>query len=118
MVTIPNGLFLNKAVSNANSGRLAEQVVVEFALPGNINVGEIKALMKQAALCSPYVFRKKPVTVLVEDRFDYKPLTVFKVKAYVMDVRFERLMASDITERIKEELGLLKKTAGSEPQTM
>lgn len=118
MVTIPNGLFLNKAVSNANSGRLAEQVVVEFALPGNINVGEIKALMKQAALCSPYVFRKKTVTVLVEDRFDYKPLTVFKVKAYVMDVRFERLMASDITERIKEELGLLKKTADSEAQTI
>jgi hypothetical protein len=54
----------------------------------------------------------------VEDRFDYKPLTVFKVKAYVMDVRFERLMASDITERIKEELGLLKKTADSEAQTI
>lgn len=36
------------------------------------------------------------------DRFDYGFLSVFKVKAYVVDVRFERLMASDITERIKE----------------
>jgi len=103
-VTLPNGMFLNKAVSNANFGELAEQVVVEFALPGHLNVREIKALMKEAALCSPYVYRKNPVNVLVEDRFDYRSLTIFRVKAYVMDVRFERLMASDITERIKEEI--------------
>ncbi len=105
-VTIPNGMFLHKAVINANSGELAEQVVVEFSLPGNMNVREIKALMKEAAFCSPYVYRKKPVNVLAEDRFDFRSLTIFKVKAYVMDVRFERLMAGDITERIKEELGL------------
>jgi hypothetical protein len=42
----------------------------------------------------------------VEDRFDYRSLTFFKVKSYVMDVRFERLMASDIAERIKEEIDL------------
>ena len=42
-VTISNGMFLNKAVSNANSGELAEQVVVEFSLPGHVNVREIKS---------------------------------------------------------------------------
>lgn len=40
--------------------------------------------------------------VLVEDRYEYGFLTMFKVKAYAMDVRFEPFMASDITERIKE----------------
>jgi len=48
----------------------------------------------------------------VEDRFDHGFLSVFKVKAYVMDARFERLIASDITERIKEEItarGILPK---------
>lgn len=105
IVTIPNGMFLTKTVTNSNSGELTEQVVVEFCLPGHVNVSDMKNLMKEAALCSPYVYRKKPVTVLVEDRYDYGFLTMFKVKAYVMDIRFERLMASDITERIKEEIG-------------
>lgn len=101
-ITLPNGLFLNKAVMNSNSGALFEQVVVEFFLPGSVPVAEVKALMQEAALCSPFVYRKNPVVVLVEDRFDHGFLSVFKIKAYVVDVRFERLMASDITERIKE----------------
>jgi len=101
-ITLPNGFFLNKAVSNSNSGALVEQVVVEFSLPGNVPVRDVKELMHEAALCSPYVYRKNPVDVLVEDHFDHGFLTLFKIKAYVMDVRFERLMASDITERVKE----------------
>jgi len=104
IVTIPNGIFLSKIVSNSNSGELTEQVVVEFRLPAHVNANDIKNLMKEAALCSPYVCRKKPVTVLVEDRYHYAFLTMFKIKAYVIDVRLERLMASDITERIKEEI--------------
>lgn len=104
IITFPNGFLLNKAVINSNSGALVEQVVVEFFLPGNVNIREVKELMLEAALCSPYVYRKNPVVVLVEDCFDHGFLTSFKVKAYVMDVRFERLIASDITERIKEEI--------------
>jgi len=103
-VTLPNGMFLNNAVANANSGALIEQITATFFLPGDVDVREVKALIWEAALCSPYVYRKKPVNVLVEDRFDYRFLSVFKVKAHVVDVRFERLAASDITERVKEEL--------------
>lgn len=113
-ITLPNGMFLSKAVSNTNSGALVEQVVVEFSLPGNVSVRDVKELMHEAALCSPYVYRKNPVDVLVEDRFDHGFLNVFKVKAYVVDVRFERLMATDITERIKEDImtrGILPKEA-------
>lgn len=101
-ITFPNGMLLSRAVINSNFGSLYEQVVIEVVLPGNVPVSGIRALMQEAALCSPYVYRKKPVVVLVEDRFDHGFLSVFKIKAYVLDVRFERLMASDITERIKE----------------
>ena len=104
IVSIPNGLFLNTPVTNINSGELTEQVVVEFILPGRIDVGAVKELMEEAALCSPYVYRKKPVVVLVEDHFNWGCQSLFKVKLYVMDVRFERLIASDITERVKEGL--------------
>jgi len=113
-ITLPNGMFINKAVTNTNTGALVEQVVVEFSLPGSVNVRDVKELMHEAALCSPYVYRKNPVDVLVEDRFDHGFLSVFKVKAYVMNVRFERLIATDITERIKEDIigrGILPKEA-------
>ncbi len=113
-VTLPNGAFLNKAVTNTNSGALTEQVVVELFLPADVNIREVKDLMHEAASCSPYVYRKKPVSVLVEDRFDHGFLSVFKIKVYVMDVRFERLIATDITERIKEEIvarGILPKNS-------
>jgi small-conductance mechanosensitive channel len=68
IITLPNGIFLNTAVSNSNSGELVEQVFVEFTLPGNVAVRDIKELMLEAAMCSPYVYRIKPVVVLVEDR--------------------------------------------------
>ena len=50
----------------------------------------------------------------MEDEFERAFLTVFTIQAYTIDVRFERLMASDLTERVKEEInkrGLL----GREP---
>lgn len=103
-VTIPNNLFFDRPVVNANYGAIVEQVVVKFSLPAGVNVREVKDLMHEAALCSPYVYRKNPVQVLVKDEYDRGFLTVFAVKAYVMDVRFEQLMASDITERVKEGL--------------
>lgn len=112
-VTIPNSLVLSSAVSNSNSGALHEMVVVEFDLPGTVDVQEVKELAWEAAASSPFVYLKKPVTVIVEDRFERTFLTRFKVKAYVLDVRLERLFASDILERIKKEIlaqGLLNES--------
>lgn len=104
VVTIPNGEFFKQPVSNANTGQLTEMVVVEFDLPATIDVQKVKHLAREAAESSPYTYLKKPVSVLVEDRFERTFLSRFKVKAYVLDVRFERLMASDIMERIKKEI--------------
>jgi small-conductance mechanosensitive channel len=103
-VTLPNSLVLGEAVSNSNSGALDEMVVVEFHLPANTDVQMVKELAREAAACSPYVYLKKPIAVLVDDRFDRTFLTRLKIKAYVLDIRLERLLASDITERLKSEL--------------
>ena len=106
-ITIPNNMLLDRAVVNANSGSIVEQVVVEFFLPSGADIRQARELMLEAALCSPYVYRKNPVQVMVKDAYDRGFFTVFKVKAYVMDVRFEQMMASDITERVKEGLSAL-----------
>lgn len=104
VVTFPNALVQTQAVSNANAGQLNEMVVVRFHLPAEVAVGPIKELAWEAAACSPYVHLGKPIAVLVEDRFEYRFLTRFTIKAYVHEIRLERVLASDILERVKQVL--------------
>ncbi len=117
VVTFPNALVQTQAVSNANAGQLNEMVVVRFHLPAEVPVGPVKELAWEAAACSPYVHLGKPISVLIEDRFEYRFLTLFTIKAYVHEIRLERVLASDILERVK--LALLEQglpvPAGSQP---
>lgn len=99
-VVLPNSLVLGQAVSNSNSGALDEMVVVEYHLPAHIDAGEARGLARAAAIASPYTFLLKPVTVVVEDCFDRTFLLRIKVKFYVVDIRLERLAASDVSERL------------------
>ncbi|MBR9910777.1 MAG: mechanosensitive ion channel [Gammaproteobacteria bacterium] len=98
-IMVPNSVVLENAVSNANSGELSEMVVVKIDLPRSVPVQEVQSLARQAAIASPYTFLKKPISVTVELRHDYDYLLRLIVKAYVIDIRFERLHASDITGR-------------------
>ncbi len=104
LVTLPNALVFNQAISNSNAGVLDEMVVVEFNLPASADPLALRNLAYETAVASPYVYLRKPVTIAVEDHYAMAHLTNIKVKAYVMDVRFERLMATDITLRFKSEL--------------
>ena len=104
LVTIPNSSVTSQLVSNSNSGALDEMVVVSFTVPASLAVEDVKRLAWEAAACSPYAFLKKPITVLVEDQFNRTFLTRVTIKAYVLDVRLERVFASDILERVKTTL--------------
>ena len=79
--------------------------VLRVLLGGPLRSWKVKELALEAARCSPYSYLKKPVIVLVQPRFDYRPMLRFTIKAYVLDVRLERRLASDITERLYEALG-------------
>ena len=104
VVVIPNAEVFKQPVSNANTGELTEMVVVDFVLPATVDVQQVKQVGWDAAVCSPYTYLKKPISVIVEDHFDYTFLTRFKIKAYVLDIRFERIHASDMIERVKKSL--------------
>ncbi len=103
-VMVPNAEILKQAVVNSNSGELHELVVVTLDLPATVPVQAVRELAADAARRCPYTYLKLPINVLVEPRYDHRFLLRFKVKAYVTDVRLERLMASDIAERTFEEL--------------
>lgn len=104
LITVPNGDILKMPISNANSGELNELVPVNLHLPVSIPIAQLKSIALNATKCSPYVYLKKPVTATVFPVFDKDFYYNLTVKAYVLDVRFERAMATDISERIIEAL--------------
>ena len=112
IVSFPNGLVWTQAVANSNSGNLDEMVVTTIYLPAYIDTQLVKNIAWEAAASCPYVYLRKDIKVVVDDVFDRSFLTRFSVKCYVIDVRYERLLNSDITENIKGELikqGLITK---------
>lgn len=111
-VMVPNAEALKTAVSNSNSGALDEQVAITLHLPAHTDHQRAMQLAREATLCSPYCYLKKPITVLLgtECHMGQVMLTV-TVKAYVLDVRLERRFASDIHVRVIDAY----KTAGLWP---
>ena len=103
-ITVPNATVTGQSISNANSGALYEMVVVTFMLPASVDIKSVKELAWEAAACSPYVYLRQPITILIDDVFNRTFLNRFTIKAYVLDVRYERKFASDMLERVKKVL--------------
>ena len=110
-VTIPNSEILTGKTWCANSGMPFCQVETFLYLPHDADPVEIQRIGREAAYSSPYVYLGKPVLVLVEDRFDYRPYLKVNIKAYVHDQRYQPRFQSDVTARAKAEFfrrGLLR----------
>jgi len=115
LVSVPNAQVVDGQVANANAGELNCQVVTELYLPGFIDETLAKKIAFDAAASSKYVYLNKPIVVLVKDVFKETFLTQIKVKAYVLDPRYEFLFQSDVTERARagfRDAGLVESTHG------
>jgi len=104
IVTIPNSKIISEHISNANSGALDCMVVVDLWLPVGIEVEKVRKIAFEAAITSRYLNIDKAVTVLFFDHFDNQPATNVKIKAYVLDARYEKGFAGDVTEAAKKAL--------------
>ncbi len=105
LVSIPNADIVNNSVSNSNSSALYCQVVTSIYLPVHTDLDEAKEIAYKAAISSRYVYMNKPVLVLVENKaLDHNFVVLLKIKAYVLDIRYEFLLKSEITELILTEL--------------
>jgi small-conductance mechanosensitive channel len=121
LVSVPNSQVVESQVANANAGALDCQVVVDLYLPGWIDVMQAKAIAYNAAATSKYVYLEKPIVVNVRDEFKETFLTHLKVKAYVIDTRYEFALASDITETAKTEFlrhGLMRPFGDLHPDNL
>ncbi|MDE5421165.1 mechanosensitive ion channel family protein [Ancylomarina sp. DW003] len=105
VVSVPNAELVNSSVSNANSGELNCQVVAEIYLPIDIDTFKVRQIATESAQVSRYVYLNKPITVLffneVKERRSYLKM---RIKAYVMDIRYEFQFKSDMTEIVIREL--------------
>ncbi len=112
IVTIPNSEMMNQSISNANSSENNCQVVAEFFLPVTVDTRRVRQIATEAAQISRYVYLKKPIYVefsnVLVPRGSYLKM---RLKAYVMDVRYEFPFQSEMTEIVLHELqkeGLLE----------
>lgn len=105
LVSIPNGEIMNQAVSNANAGENNCQVVAEFFLPADIDVAKVKKVAFRAAAVSRYVFLNKPIAVIFKNEIHQgRSLLKMRLKAYVLDIRYEFPFSSEMTETVIREL--------------
>jgi small-conductance mechanosensitive channel len=101
VVTIPNGELIRTAVSNANTGALDCQVITEIYLPAECPVEEVKEIAHRAVVSSRFVYLKKPISIITENEMHERRFVLkLKVKAYVLDIRYEFPFQSDVTELI------------------
>jgi MscS family membrane protein len=105
IVTLPNGELMNQSISNSNSGETNCQVVAEIYLPITIDTHQVRKIAVEVAKVSNYVYLAKPIAVIFvndikHDKLCYK----MRLKAYVMDIRFEFAFKSELTENVIKEL--------------
>ena len=105
MVIIPNMELMNRSVSNSNSGELYCQVVAKIVLPIDADTQRVRKIATEAAQISKYIYLNRPITVLFTNKVnEEKSFLEMKLKAYVMDIRYEFLFMSDMTEIVTKEL--------------
>jgi len=105
LVSIPNGELMNNSISNSNTGEANCQVVAEIYLPITVDTNKIRQMAIEAAQVSKYIYLNKPIAVLffneVKERRSYLKM---RLKAYVVDIRYEFAFKSDMTEIVMRQL--------------
>lgn len=105
VISIPNSDIMTKSVSNANTGEANCQVVAEIYLPVYIDLKKVKQIAIKSAQVSRYAYLNKPIAVIFKNEFHQnRPVIKMRLKAYVLDIRYEFIFMSDLTEVTIREL--------------
>ena len=112
LVSIPNNRFLNDAVASANAGALDQMCVMTFHIGAAEDFETARRVLYEATVASRFVYLRKPVVVLMREApvpgLDAVMAIELKVKAYVMDGRYESAFSTDVHERVKRALRAAK----------
>ena len=101
LVTIPNNKFLSDCVSSGNAGELHMLVQQDFYIGIEQDLKTATRIVEEALTSSPYAYLAKPWSVLVNEVIHERYFALrLRAKVYVMDVRYEKILESDVTQRI------------------
>lgn len=105
MISIPNSDIMTKSVSNSNTGEANCQVVAEIFLPPTIDFEKVREIGLRAAQTSRYIYLNKPiVAIFINEIHHNRSIIKMRLKAYVLDIRYEFQFKSDLTEITIREL--------------
>lgn len=104
LVSIPNSEIMNQSVSNANAGESNCQVVAELFLPPDIDLVKAKKIAYRAAAVSRYAYLNKPIAIIIKNEVHQgRSMLKMRLKAYVLDIRYEFPFMSEMTETVMSE---------------
>jgi small-conductance mechanosensitive channel len=105
LVSIPNGELMNQSVSNSNTGEANCQVVAEIYLPITVDTKRVRQIANESAQVSKYIYLNKPIFVLFFNEVkEGRSYLKMRLKAYVVDIRYEFAFKSDMTEIVIKQL--------------
>ncbi|RMA82419.1 mechanosensitive ion channel family protein [Umboniibacter marinipuniceus] len=103
IVTIPNNKFLSDTTVSGNFGELDMHVGMDFFIGYDQDVSTARAIIEEAAASSRYIHLPRPIVVLVEQTvLDNYVAIKLRLKAYVLDTRYEKLFETDVNLRVIE----------------
>lgn len=96
-VTIPNNRFMSDIVASGNAGALDMMVVTDFHVALDADVELARNLLHEVVVTSRYAYLRKPVSIiLAEVEVAHQVAMRLRVKAYVLDVRYEKAFQTDL----------------------
>lgn len=100
VITIPNSKFITELVSSGNFGELNMMIEINFHVALDSDLKKAAQVLRETAATSRYVFLKKPLTVVFSEvEYANNLVMQIRVKCYVIDVRFEKALQTDILIR-------------------
>jgi small-conductance mechanosensitive channel len=105
LVTIPNSKFVTDAVSSGNAGALDMMIVVNLNISLDSDLRAARDIMRETVATSRYVYLRKPISIIFSEKSQGELFWIeMVVKAYVLDVRYEKSFQTDIVLRGNEAL--------------
>ena len=113
LITIPNSKFITEAVSSGNAGALDMMIVVKFYFELSADIDLIKQKLRDVISTSRFVYLKKPIILIVNEELVLgKPTLLLTGKCYVLDVKYEKAIETDIYSRANDVFKVFPRPSG------
>lgn len=103
LITIPNNKVLTDITSSGNYGVLEMQVPMDFHIGISEDIALASELVREACLCSPYVYLGQPIPILARQvvLHDYLAIQI-KARPYVFDCTYEKAFETSVHRRVQK----------------